>query len=125
MIKYRDVSKLPLYPPLVNHPSKDLFSMIPVVYILVRILYIGRRETFEKFGMFGSSLYVAYVNGVVGGYYIGGDPGRNSVITKCITKTIWFERFVREVELQVGIKFIPYQTISIDVMNFLIEGMEA
>ena len=81
--------------------------------------------------MFGRSLYALStvwkdsINGVVGGCYIGEDPGGNSVVTKCITKTIWFERFVREVELQVGRKSIPYQAISIDVMKFLIESMEA
>ena len=55
--------------------------------------------------------------------YIGGDPRSNSVIAKCILKTIWFERFVRGVELSVGRKAKPYQAIIIDYMQFLVERM--
>ena len=55
---------------------------------------------------------------------MGGDHRRKIVLTKCITQTIWFERFVRGVELRVGSKSSPDLDISIEVMKLLMENME-
>ena len=48
-----------------------------------------------------------------------------AILTKCTNQTIWFERFMRGVELQVGIKARPDQAISINSKNNLMEIMEA
>ena len=45
------------------------------------------------------------------------DDSINSLLTKCITQTIWFEMFVRGVELRVGINYRPDQEIIIEVMK--------
>ena len=49
---------------------------------------------------------------------------RKNVLTKCSTQTIWFERFVRGVDMRVGSKSMPYQAIRIEVMKLLIDKME-
>ena len=47
------------------------------------------------------------------------------VITKCKTYTVWFECFVREFELWVGLKNRPDQDINIEAINILMEKLEA
>ena len=54
---------------------------------------------------------------------MGEDHRRNTVITKCITQTIWFEIIVRGVELWVGINYRPDQEIIIETMKLLTEKM--
>ena len=64
------------------------------------------------------------MRGVTEGYSLGEEHRKNTVITKFSTQTIWFESFVRGVDLQVGIKSSPDQEISIEVMKLLMENME-
>ena len=49
---------------------------------------------------------------------------RKAVLTKCSTQNIWFERFVREVELRFGSKYSPDQEISIEVIKLVMTNME-
>ena len=55
---------------------------------------------------------------------MGVDHRRNNVLIKCSTQTIWFEIFLRMLELRVGIKSRPYKVISIEVMKLLMKKME-
>ena len=50
---------------------------------------------------------------MIEGASLGEDHRINTVLTKCITQTIWFEMCEREVELRVGIKSSTDQAISI------------
>ena len=52
---------------------------------------------------------------------MGDNPGRKSVLYKCGTQIIWFERFVRRVVLLVGSKSRPDQETSIEVMKLQME----
>ena len=42
---------------------------------------------------------------------------RKTVLTKCSTQKIWFERFLRGVYMQFVSKFMPDQAVSIEVMK--------
>ena len=55
---------------------------------------------------------------------MGEDHRRNTVLTKCITQTICFERFVRGAGLRVGSKYIPDQANSTEVMKLLMEKIQ-
>ena len=50
--------------------------------------------------------------------------GRNNVITKCSNQTIWFERFVRGVDMRVVSKYRLYQATRIEVMELSMEKIE-
>ena len=58
------------------------------------------------------------------GYYLGEDHIINNVLTKCTTQNIWFERFMRGVDLRVGSKSRPDQKISTEMMKLLMENIE-
>ena len=47
-----------------------------------------------------------------------------NTLTKFSTHTIWFERFVRGVDLRDGNKSSPYQSIRIEVMKLLMKKIE-
>ena len=55
---------------------------------------------------------------------MGEDHIRNTVLTNCSTQNIWFERFVRGVELRVGRKSRPDKAIIIEVIKVLMEKIE-
>ena len=48
---------------------------------------------------------------------MGEDHIIKTLLAKCGTQTIWFDRFVRGLELRVGRKFRTDQGISIEVMG--------
>ena len=52
-----------------------------------------------------------------------GDYSRKTVLKNFSTQTIWFERFVRREDLQVGIKSRTDQAISTELMKLLIDKM--
>ena len=54
---------------------------------------------------------------------MGEDNRIKTVLTKCSTQTIWFEIFVREVELRVGIKSRLDLAISIEVMKLFMKSI--
>ena len=64
------------------------------------------------------------IKGVLKGYSFGEYHIRKTVLTKCSTQTIYFERFVRGVKLWVGRKSSPDHAVSIEVMKLLMEKME-
>ena len=49
---------------------------------------------------------------------------RYTLITKYITQTIWFESFVRGLELRVGRNSMLDQAIIIEVIKLLMNNME-
>ena len=55
--------------------------------------------------------------------FIGEEHRRKTVLTKCSTHMIWFERFEKGVELWVGYKSRTDQAISIELMKLLMENM--
>ena len=50
---------------------------------------------------------------------------RKILLTNCSTQKIWFERFVRGVDLQIGIKLREEHAILVDLMKLLTKNMEA
>ena len=55
---------------------------------------------------------------------MGKYPMRKLSLIKFTTNMIWFERFVRGVEIWVVRNSRPDQAIIVEVMNILIENME-
>ena len=55
---------------------------------------------------------------------MGEEHRRKTVLNKCSTQMIWFERFVRGVDLRVESKYSPDQEISIEAMKLLTDNME-
>ena len=92
-------------------------------------LYPGKLSAFVQLNTFRrsqsdfSTFWKASIKGVLEGASLGEENRRNTVFTKFITQTIWFERFVREVELRVGSKSISDQELSIELMELLLEKM--
>ena len=127
---FKEIGKAPSYLYLVPQPAKDLLGMGPPVDMLMRSLDPGRLSTFAQFNSFRSSwsyfsaVCKESINGVLEGALLGEDHMRKAVLTKCSTQTIWFERFVREVELRFGSKYSPDQEISIEVIKLVMTNME-
>ena len=95
-------------PSLGPHPVKDLLVRGMVVDMLLRSLDPQRLSAFAKFYLFRSSqsdlstVSKVYINRIMKGYSLGEENSRKTVLTKCSTQTIWFQRFVRGVNLRVG-----------------------
>ena len=129
-IKCKEIGKAPSYPSLGPPLFKDLLGMGPALDMLMRSLDPGRLSTFVQFDTFRisrsyfSTFWKAPIKGVLEGSLLGKDHRRKTVITKCSTQTICFERFVRGVELRVGSKLRPDQEIIMEVMKLLMNNME-
>ena len=61
--------------------------------------------------------------GIVSRILMGEYHRRKTVLMKCRTQKIWFEIFVRGVNLRVGNKSRKDQEISIEVMNLSMKNM--
>ena len=87
--------------------------------MLIRSLEPGRISTFAPFDTFRSSLsdfstvWKESIKGVLEVSSLGEDHRRKTVLAKFITHTVWFDRFVIEVQLRVGSNYILDQEISI------------
>ena len=85
----------------------------------------GRISAFAEFDVFRSpqldfsTVWKASTKGMLEGASLGEDHRRNNVLTKCSNQTMWFEMFVRGVELQVGSKSRPDHAINIEVMKLI------
>lgn len=91
----------------------------------------GRNLTYVQFDTFRdsrctyASVWRASVQGVLEGASIGDDPRHKFTMTRCLTQTLWFERYVRGVEARVGCDSRPDQAISIEVMIELMNRLRA
>ena len=83
----------------------------------------GRRDKFAQFDAFKCAIFLfptvctVSVKGLIGGLSVGEDTVSKVVLSKCTTHTVWFERFVRGIEIWAGCKAIPDHSISIEYMN--------
>ena len=90
----------------------------------MRILEKDRREIFAQFDTFRSFIMAlstvvkVYIKVLSEGGYMGQEPRREAVLTKCITQTIWSERFASGVAIRVGSKSSSYQDISINKQRY-------
>ena len=57
------------------------------------------------------------------GAYMREEPRNKFFISKCTTHTVYFWWFVREVDMGVGSKSMPDYSISIELMNILMENI--
>ena len=87
--------------------------MVPAVEMLMRSLDPGKFRAFAQFDTFRrsqsyfSTVWKISIKGVLEGDSLGEGNRRNTVLTKCSTKAIWFGRFMRGLELWVGSKSRP------------------
>ena len=130
MAKLGEIGKTPSYLPLEPYPVKYILGVRTYVDLMTRILDPGRCDTFSPFDTFRNSISTSStvcetsVNGFIEGACIGEDPRRKVVLNKCTTQKIFFDRFVRGVRMNVGIKAIFYQYIIVEYMKLFMEKME-
>lgn len=128
--KCRAINKPITFPSLGPFPVEDVLGIGPAMDVLMQSLDKGRNLAFVQFDTFRkarscySSLYRASWRRALEGASIESDPRKKFTLTQCLTQTVWFERFMRGVELQVGRVAHPDQAISIEIMLEMMKDME-
>ena len=106
VIKCKDTVKAPSYSYLGPHPVEELLGMGLDVDMLMQSQDLGRLRSFAEFDTFRISQSTFYtvcqtsIEGVIEVAYFGDNHRINTSLIKCNTQTIWFERFVRWLNLR-------------------------